>query len=438
MMKTLILGLASTVMLTAEWKAGVAKVLITPREPIMMAGYGDRNRPHESVIQDLYAKALALDDGGGKVSVIVTLDLVGIPRNVADPIVERASSKYGLARDRLLLNTSHTHSGPIVGYRERTSYDLTDQQEVVVKRYTSRFVEQITELIGRAIQDMSPATLAFNQGLAGFAVNRRRVQLRHLPGPVDHDVPVLSIRDGGGRLRAVLFGYACHATVLNEYSINGDWPGWAQEEIEKGNPGAMALFVAGAGADQNPLPRRSVELAKTYGRVMAAAVGQVLAAKMKPVASPLVTSFELVDVPFDAHPSRAQWEARLKDPSPPIRRHAQAMLRIIERDGKLADRYPYPVQVWRFGKDLKLVALGGEVVVDYALRIKAQHGWDDTWVAAYSNDVFAYIPSLRVLKEGGYEGGGAMIPYGQPGPFAPAVEEIIIHKVDQLLNRTAP
>ena len=76
--------------------------------------------------------------------------------------------------------------------------------------------------------------------------------------------------------------------------------------------------------------------------------------------------------------------------------------------------------------------------MDYSLRLRAQHGWNTTWVASYSNDVFAYIPSLRVLKEGGYEGASAMIGYGQPGPFAPAVEEVIVHKVGQLIERTAP
>jgi hypothetical protein len=111
------------------------------------------------------------------------------------------------------------------------------------------------------------------------------------------------------------------------------------------------------------------------------------------------------------------------------------MLDILERDGRLPDRYPYPVQVWQFGRDLTFLALAGEVVVDYSLRFKNLYGWNNTWVAGYSNDVFAYIPSLRVLREGGYEGGGAMIGYGQPGPFGAAVEETIAEKVDEVVRR---
>jgi hypothetical protein len=82
-----------------------------------------------------------------------------------------------------------------------------------------------------------------------------------------------------------------------------------------------------------------------------------------------------------------------------------------------------------------LIALGGEVVVDYALRFKAEYGWEDTWVAGYSNDVMGYIASARVLKEGGYEGGGAMVNYGRPGPLGDAVEEVIAGKVSELVSR---
>jgi neutral ceramidase len=112
------------------------------------------------------------------------------------------------------------------------------------------------------------------------------------------------------------------------------------------------------------------------------------------------------------------------------------MLSQLDRGGKLPDRYPYPVQVWRFGKDMALISLAGEVVVDYSLRLKAQHGWNNTWVSGYCNDVFAYIPSRRVLLEGGYEGADAMIVYGQPAPFGSAVEELIVEQVSDLMNET--
>jgi lipid-A-disaccharide synthase-like uncharacterized protein len=196
------------------------------------------------------------------------------------------------------------------------------------------------------------------------------------------------------------------------------------------------MFVQDCGADAHPLPRRSVDLAMKYGQIIADAVEEVLRGKMQPQSGPLKAAFELVDVPFQKAPSRAEFELRLNDKNPSVQRHAKYMLQILERDGKFRDRYPYPVQVWQFGTGVTWIILGGEVVVDYALRFKKQYGWDNVWVAGYSNDVFAYIPSVRVLHEGGYEGGGAMIPYGQPAPFAEPVEEVIAGKVDELVRRT--
>jgi hypothetical protein len=421
-----------------DWKAGAARVNITPQEPIWLAGYGARTKPSEGVLHEIYVKALALQHDDSAPAVLVTSDLLGFTREMADTVAEAAAKKYGLSRDRLVLNASHTHSAPVTGQLLRPAYPLDDAHAVVIRRYTEALLDRVVGVIGAALRDVAPAQLAFEQGLAGFAVNRRRVSLRHLPGPVDHDVPVLSVRAPDHRLLAVVFGYACHATVLSDYLVNGDWPGFAQETIEKQHPGVMALFVAGCGADANPLPRRSVELARTYGKVLALAVDEVLNRKMRPVSGPLTSVLESVDIPFQKPPSREEFQKRLQEPDASRRRHARYMLDRLARDGRLPDRYPYPVQLWQFGRDLTFLALAGEVVVDYALRFKSQYGWNDTWVAGYSNDVFAYIPSLRVLREGGYEGGGAMIGYGQPGPFGAAVEEIIAEKVDELVRRARP
>jgi Neutral/alkaline non-lysosomal ceramidase, N-terminal len=367
---------------------------------------------------------------------LVTSDLLGFPKEVSDPIAAKARAKYGLPRERLALNSSHTHSGPVTGNMLRPAYGMSPQQEEVVNRYTARLIDQVVDVIGAAIQKMEPAQVSFAQGLAGFAVNRRRVTQRGLPAPVDHDVPVLAVRSTDGSLRAVVFGYACHNTVLSDYLINGDYAGFAQEALEKEHSGATAMFVEDCGADANPLPRRSVELARKYGEILAAAVNEVLQGKMRPQSGPIQAAFQLVNIAFQKPPSKTEFQSRLNERDVSRARHAKYMLSIYQRDGKLPGSYPYPVQVWQFGRGLKWIILGGEVVVDYSLRFKKQYGWDDTWVAGYSNDVFAYIPSVRILKEGGYEGGGAMIGYGQPGPFTESVEETIAAKVDELVRAT--
>lgn len=428
-------GLVCALSSPAAWQAGTAKVDITPAHAIWMGGYAARTHPSEGVRQHIFVKALALKDERGAVTVLVTSDLLGFPGEVSAPIFSRVQQQFGLPRERVVLNSSHDHSAPVVGHMLSPAYPYGEADRRAISAYTAKLEDQVVESIGKAIQNLAPAELSFEQGLAGVAVNRRRVGHRDYPGPVEQDVPVLAVRAPDNTLRAIVFGYACHNTVLDDYQINGDWAGYAQAELEKRYPGISAMFVQDCGADANPLPRRSVELAERYGEIIATAVDQVLHAKMKRVEGPLTAAFTSVDLPFQKPPSRQELESRTHDKNALLQRHAELMLQILDRDGKLADHHPYPIQVWQFGKDMTFIALGGEVVVDYSVRFKRKYGFDRLWVAGYSNDVFAYIPSLRVLQEGGYEGGGAMIAYGQPAAFTPDVEEIVAQGVDALIAR---
>ncbi len=418
-----------------SWKAGVSRIDITPSEPTWMAGYASRTKPSEGVRQRLYAKALALEDSAGIVSVLLTADLAGFRRDVSQLIVARVTAKYHLPRERLVLNSSHTHSGPVTTVGRYSTYPMNDEHKAAVLRYQAQLVDKVVEVIGAALESRVPATLSYEQGFAGFAVNRRRVGHREYPGPTDHDVPVLAVKKADGALLAIAFGYACHATVLSDYQINADWPGYAQEAVETRHPGAIAMFVNGCGADQNPLPRRLVELAQRYGDTISIAVEEVLKGKMRTLGGPLRALYEETPLPFRV-PTKAELTGRLNDENVRVREHAERLLAILDEGGELMKEYPYPVQVWQFGKDLTFIALGGEAVVDYSLRFKKTYGWEDTWVSGYNNDVFSYVPSLRVLNEGGYEGGEAMLFGTLPGPFRATVEETIAEKVDEFVKRT--
>jgi neutral ceramidase len=426
------------------WKAGVARVAITPREPIWLAGFANRNRPSEGVLADIYAKALAIEDASGAVSVVFTSDLVGFTRSDVETISRRVETAAGVPRDRLLLNASHNHSAPVTRGLLPLYYDLAPPHTAAIERYSSRLLDQIVEVIAQAVRERTPVALSFEQGLAGFAVNRRRARPggRSLPGPVDPDVPVLAVREPAGRLKAVVFGYACHATTLAGYQISGDWPGFAQAALERSHPGAVALFLAGAGADLNPLPRyhgadealarHGVALSRMYGEILAAAVELVLAGQMAPVEGPLRTAVATVELPLEAPPDAEQLRRRLAGAEGMERREIEHLLGVLGREGRLPDRCPYPIQVWRFGETLTLIGLAGEPVVDYSLRFKALFGWERTWVTGYNNELVAYIPSRRVRLEGGYEGSEAMWEYGLPAPFTPAVEELIANQVTKL------
>ena len=420
------------------WKAGAARVAITPESPMWMSGYASRSHPADGKLQDLWCKVLVLEDAHGNRAALVTLDLVGIDRTTSLAVCDKIEEQYNLTREQIALCCSHTHSGPVVGDNLQTMYVLDSAQHQLVEDYTTRLKRQIVDVVGQAIARLAPSRIAFANGRATFAVNRRNNKEVDVPGlrargkllgPVDYDVPVLSVRDREGRLKAVAFGYACHATVLSSFQWCGDYPGYAQSTLEELHPEAVALFWAGCGADQNPLPRREVSLAEQYGNDLAGAVDHVLNGVMRPISGELTAAYAEVDLKLAELPTRAelQLQAISRDKYEAVR--AQALLRQIDAGQPLSPTYPYPVQTWRFGNDLLWVTLGGEVVVDYALRLKGELGPSNTWVAGYSNDVMAYIPSRRVLLEGGYEGGGAMVYYGLPTTWAPEVEETIVHEV---------
>ena len=420
------------------WKAGAARVKITPSKPMWMSGYAGRNKPAEGTLHDLWAKALVLEDPDGRRAVLVTMDLVGISRDLSTAVCAELKKKYGLPREAILLSVSHTHTGPVVGSNLNAMYALDEAQQKLVSEYATDVKTKLVEVVGAALDQRAPADLAWNSGRVTFAVNRRSNKEADVPllrergrlkGPVDHDVPVLSVRDKDGKVRVVVFGYACHATVLSFYQWSGDYPGFAQIEVEKLYPGALALFWAGCGADQNPLPRRTVGLAEEYGRQLALGVKAVLDAPMPPVAGNLAAAYAEVPLPFADLPTRDQLVKDSTSTNRYVAIRAKLLLKEIAKGSSLLGTYPYPIQTWQLGPDLTWVALGGEVVVDYSLRLKKELGGDRTWVTGYANDVMAYIPSLRVLKEGGYEGGGAMVYYGLPTVWGPKVEEVIVAAV---------
>jgi hypothetical protein len=426
------------------WKAGVARVCITPDELMWMSGYGARDKPAQGKLHDLWAKALALEDPKGQRAVLITMDLVGIPRDLALAVCQELKKKHGLPREAILLNVSHTHCGPVVGHNLGSMYFLDDRQRQLVADYARTLQGKLIAVAGDALKDLAPAQLAWGNGQAGFAVNRRNNKEAEVPklreagtlkGPVDHDLPVLAVRDLKGKLRAIVCGYACHATVLSFYQWCGDWPGFAQLALEKDHPGAVALVWAGCGADQNPLPRRTVELAEQYGRQLADGVNATLKKELTPLRGALAAAYVEIDLPFAELPTREQLVKDSTSDNRFVAQRAKLLLARLERDRELRGVYPYPVQAWQLGPDLTFVALGGEVVVDYSLRLKKELGAGKTWVAGYSNDVMAYIPSLRVLKEGGYEGASSMIYYGQPTVWSPRVEEMLVAAVHEQVKK---
>ncbi len=413
----------------ASWQAGLARVVITPEELMWMSGYGGRSKPAEGKLHDLHARVAVLR-AGEHTAVMVSLDLITVPTGMSARIAAAVEKKYQVPRKALMLTCSHTHCGPALDGKLSHMLAMEESDWEQVRAYQKTLDANVLAAIDTAFEDLQPARVEMGQGTTGFAVNRRRPIGE---GPTDHDVPVLRIASADGKkLRGVIFGYACHNTTLSFYQWCGDYAGFAALDLEDRHPDAVALFFSGCGADQNPLPRRTVELARKYGRLLSTAVSEVLKSPMTPLSTDLETRYREIDLAYASLPTREEIEKQLESGNRYQKARARLLLDEFDTNGKLAGSHPYPIQVWRLGNRLTWIALGGEVVVDYAVRLKRELGRETTWVTGYANHVMAYIPSERILKEGGYEGGSSMVYYQLPSAWKPGLEDQIVRTVHEL------
>ena len=426
------------------WKAGVAKRVITPEKGVWLAGYGSKRAP-DGKLHDLWMKALALEDRDGHQAVLITSDFQGVPKEMSDVAFARIQQKFGLERHQLMFTFSHNHCGPRLGNDLVDYYPVDAEQVELVADYTRQMIDKVVDLVGESLSKLAPAILNQGEGQATFAVNRRnnrepdvpnmRAQGIPLVGPVDHAVPVMTVTRPNGQLDAILFGYACHPTTLSFFTWCGDYPGFAQQELEQQHPGATAMFVNTCGGDQNPLPRRTVELCQDYGKQLATAVDKALSQPLSSISSRLRTTFELIDLPYLKTVTRDELQVFARDSNAIRARWATRLLNELDAGATFPASYPYPVHAWQLGQQMLVIGQGAETVVDYAIRHKHEFG-PGTWVCGYVDDMIAYIPSRRVWEEGGYEGGANLYEYGRPAlRWTGDVEDRISTSVQKLVKQ---
>ena len=359
---------------------GLARVDVTPKTPIRLSGYANRQTESAGVAQKLFARALAVG-GGRDAAVIVTVDVLGVPASMADDVSERLRKKAALPRDRLTVCATHTHSGPTVSQMAPLilGTPLPPEQQAHIDANTRDLADGIERAALDALADRRPARLGSAQGTVGFATNRRVVEngrwvrIGDNPaGPTDPALPVLCASDPAGKVRGLLVNYACHCTTLPSTlnQIHGDWAGIAAE-ASKRNLGARSLSFPSAAAATRTRPR--------------AARRRTPACTARPLRTRWGSSFPAASRSY-APRQPASWPAsRSRSPRCPRRRCGRSgpraragrrssrgsALERLARGEAIPTTVPYVVQGWAFGDDLAMVFLAGEVVVDYSLRLKA-------------------------------------------------------------------
>lgn len=420
---------------------GAARVEITPREPVILAGYGHRTEASEGVDQLLFARAIAI--GSPNPMVAVTIDNCGVPGELAERIKADLVAAQVTPRDRVVILSTHTHNAPALpGYApvlwaERS----TAAQDEAAQRYADFLVGQVRRVVQQAVERQQPATMQWSQGEVSFGGNRRVMIDGVWSGfglqpeaPVDHALPVLVARDSSGAPVAIWTTYACHCTTLGGVNrVAGDWAGCAALAIESAHPDCVALISIGCGADVGPQPGGSAQLAEQHGREIADEVARLLPLGGRPLTVVPSASSHGVELAFDQVPEREFWEREVARGGFEATR-ARRMLARLDAGETLPAALDYELVAWRFGDELAMVFLPGEVTVDYAVRLKSECDWERLWIHGWANDVPCYIPSRRVLLEGGYESDFSMVYYDRPSRFSLEVETTIVDGVRALLG----
>lgn len=428
----------------SEWRVGLARVKITPGGPIAMCGYG--NAVSTGVLDDLYAKAMVIEDLSGQRGVLLTADLLFFRAPFAEALCKQISAKTGLERRQILLNGSHTHAGPVFGIKDPDRANLTPEQRKAVDDYTAKLRSRLVDVVDHALADMEPATIAWGIGRAGsFVMNRRRLDDRgkckgmgpNPDGPVDRDVPVFRIDWPCGRMRAVVFGCACHAVTLDgaNRKISGDYPSFAQQYVETQHPDVQAMFVVGCAADANTHPRggpNQVQFVRQHGESLGREVCRVLDSPLEPVSGPLRAELRWTDLPLETTYTREQLEHIAATGLFWHVRNARAMLEMLDRNEPLPAHYRAPIALWQFSDDLTLVGLPGEPVVEYVGMLRQALGPERLWIAGFANESFGYLPTAKILAQGGHETIGLTLDIGL---FSPSVEDVVVNTVRQLARK---
>lgn len=422
---------------TMPWIIGFGSVCITPDVPMLLAGYAGNERLHSSVSCDIHVRAMWLTHRDGAEVVFLAFDLCGIDQETVGMLRQAASARWQLRPEQLVINCSHNHSAPNIDTTLSLYYDHSPDLDAQVAGYTQRVRQAAIQALAMARECREQATLHWGQGLAGLATNRRRSRPggRSFAGLVDHDVPVLAARRPDGDLIGCLFGYACHTTSLCGRDLNADYPGFAMAELESQYAGAAFVFLAGCGADQNPLPRFRPELCRAYGLILARAVEDVLQTTMQQIDHPPVMARWVLELPI-VMPTRDDLARQMEQSQGEVflGRLYRNLLAQADR-GELASHVLYPLQLIRFGSQLNIAGFGGETVVAYSLHAKQQLGWDATMALGYCDWLTPYIPSAQVLREGGYEA-DSLPEYGYAGTISPDLEPMIYEALANMVAET--
>jgi Neutral/alkaline non-lysosomal ceramidase, N-terminal len=433
----------------ATRRIGFGKVDITPKTSVRLSGYASRNESSVGIADPLFARAMVLSPADSSPEsnsvLLISIDSIGTTHSLTRQITEWLQAKYQIPRSQVAISSTHSHAAPHLdgGLTNLFIRPSDDAQTKATQEYTQWVVDKIKEGVWSAMASRQVGTLSIGEDKATFAVNRRLLKEGkwsgfgvQLDGQVDHRVRVLRASAPDGKLLGGFFLYACHCTTLGGdfNQVSGDWAGLGAGQLEKLHPGSVFIPIIGCGADQNPNPRTQYGFAQQHAMEMVDSVSRAIQkSKLQFIDDFPITKFGYASLTPE-QPTDEYLAKMSESTKPNEQRWSAEMKRIRKEMGRLPESYPMPIHTWQFGDQLTCVFMGGEVVVDYQFEIEKELPTKQTWVAAYTDDVFAYVASEKMRAENGYEVDFSMIYYLQPGRWKSGTQAGIIQRVAEIFK----
>lgn len=446
-------------------KFSLGKVDITPDKPIFMHGFGDRSHKSEGVLEPIYMKAALLQ--ANQTLLIVTIDALGSDRSFIAGIKEALLERFGFAHDEVLINFSHTHHSVYLtgvdpelrkgGYSMGQSYWAENEQELDYAEDEAYFAfirDELLRTVSSCFESLCDGELQIARGTSDFAVSRRRPTPEggvswqpYYVADIDKDLFVLKLNDTAGSLKGIIYSYGCHTTAMgsDNYLISNDFAGTTSAVLEEAYPGSIAMFLQGCAGELKPLHSAEEDRFIACDAVRTGKAGAYLAKDVITVMeqgefTKVNCRFrtELRDPLLYTEQTQASFYERMVEDPKYNDFYRNAALRTIDAmaNGTIKDRVPFYISVWQLDEETSLIAMEGEVSTEYSLLLKRIFGNGKMIVIGYTNGVFSYVPTRKMIGEGGYEAECNFF-FGLRGPFVPEIEDIIVGQVAQALHRRA-
>lgn len=412
---------------------GTATADITPGWPLPLAGFAARTDPAQGVSHPLQVKVSVLeshaDSEAATRAVVVVADLLWWGQQDVEMLRAEIAAIAGTTSGEVLLSATHTHSGP------QTAVRASQEIGTVDPRFTTLLRDQVLLATRQATSRIEPVTLLRYDGTCDIGFNRRHDRNPH--GPTDPALIVLRFERPDQSTAALWVHYTCHPVITQEPLVSSEYCGVAMTLLED-HHGAPASFLQGCCGDINPVsPGETTSLRGTNpevvntGQRLANTVNHLLATgTATSLAAGTIRSRSLtIDLPFATSPSPET--LRQKVDTPGLQGElAQALLAHPEWN---SPTIPLTFQRLDLADGCSLLAMNGEIVADYGLRIRTL-SQGDVLPLGYANGMTGYVPTERILAEGGYEAGEAAPYFLLPAPFAPAVEPLMNDAIATVLG----